>query len=144
MGAASHVVAEIMNRGYARVQSLGRSELSAVVHVFGCHYSSERRRCREISLIRFFACKTSQQRVPHVPVSFDKTWHYDHSLPVENCSTRGLKRFTNCDNFTVLDMNVAARYVAQIGIHREHVRILQKQLTASRQRRSFLLGEKRP
>ena len=57
---ASHVVTIVMDRSDAGIQRLGGSKPSPWYMSSGVIAAAQRRRCREISLIRFLACETAQ------------------------------------------------------------------------------------
>jgi hypothetical protein len=56
----------------------------------------------------------------------DKTGQYNHPLPVDDSRRCRLDAFSNCDDLTILDVNVAAGNIAEPRIHRHDIRIPEK------------------
>jgi len=96
----------------------------------GFENSAEHAAVREIAGLRIVARHVARDGSPHVPVGLDEAGQRDHRRSIDDSRTSRFERRPDRNNLAVADVNVAARKLAELRIHRHDIGIADKKLAA--------------
>ena len=135
------VVRPVVHRGDAREQTFGDAQTHGAIRIVWREQRSELERDGKVAALRIItAHQTAQRAVPQMPVRVDKAGQGDQVFAADFRDAAGAAQLmAHGDDLAVADVNVAARQLAQLGVHRQHAGVADDELGWQGQIGSLLL-----